>query len=44
MRTAIIISKHLGAITKENLLSGKRVLNFNNARGVVWKGAKRYAH
>ncbi|MFD1162153.1 hypothetical protein [Hwangdonia seohaensis] len=44
MRTAIKISKHLGSITKENLLTSRRVLSFTNSNGVIWKGTKRYAH
>ena len=44
MRTLIKISKHLNTITQENLLTNRRVLNFNNSNTNIWKGAKRYAH
>mgnify|MGYP007014079635 CR=1 FL=1 len=44
MRTLIKISKHLDSITQENLLSNRRILNFNNSKDVIWKGTKRYAH
>ncbi len=44
MRTLIKISKHLDSITQENLLTNKRIINFNNSDSIIWKGTKRYAH
>ncbi|WP_255407683.1 hypothetical protein [Jejuia spongiicola] len=44
MRTLIKISKHLNSITQENLITNKRIINFNNSDTVIWKGTKRYAH
>lgn len=44
MRTLNKISKHLNALTQENTVANRRILNFNNSKEVIWKGTKRYAH
>lgn len=44
MRTINKISKQLNTLTQENVILSRRILNFNNSKGVIWKGTKRYAH
>ncbi|WNH10349.1 hypothetical protein [Thalassobellus suaedae] len=44
MKPITRISKHLNTITKENLFSGRRILNFQSSQTCIWTGTKRYAH
>ena len=44
MKSLTKISRRLGAITQENLLSSKRIVDFQASPTGVWKGTKRYAH
>ncbi|WP_345274586.1 hypothetical protein [Flaviramulus aquimarinus] len=44
MKSIIKISRHLNSITQENLLTNKRIINFQSSNNCTWKGTKRYAH
>ena len=44
MKSIIRISRHLNNITKENLLTTKRIIDFRTSPSGIWKGTKRYAH
>ncbi|WP_281261085.1 hypothetical protein [Algibacter marinivivus] len=44
MKSFTKISRRLRNITQENLLSSKRIIDFQASHTGVWKGTKRYAH
>ncbi|MFL1012789.1 hypothetical protein [Flavisericum labens] len=44
MKSITKISRRLNIITKENLYTSKRIIDFRLLSTTLWKGAKRYAH
>ncbi|MDG1729527.1 MAG: hypothetical protein P8K68_02955 [Algibacter sp.] len=44
MKSITKISRQLGTITQENILSSKRIIDFQMTNNGVWQGTKRYAH
>lgn len=44
MKSIIKISRHLNTITQENLLTTKRIIDFQTSNTGLWKGTRRYAH
>ncbi|MFV9551103.1 hypothetical protein [Algibacter sp. PT7-4] len=44
MKSIIKISRHINNVTRQNLLSNKRIIAFQVGHPELWKGTKRYAH
>ncbi|WP_298342596.1 hypothetical protein [uncultured Algibacter sp.] len=44
MKSLTKISRRLDLITQQNLLSNKRIVDFNTSYSGIWKGTNRYTH